>query len=330
MPVAKHLPSRKSFSSFLSLFVYAGPTWIDYVLLGVGLLAAASAGVPFPLMGILFGQLVDDLNGATCSAEASVNADDYQAAINDKVLILVYIAIASFVFIYVYIICWNLLGQRLAQRLREQYFRSLLRQDASFFDNIQAGEVSSRLNGDIQTIQSGTSEKVGIFISSSSFFITAYVIAFIKDAQLAGMLVSLVPAFLIMSLVGGKYVQKYATSMSDCIAAASSIASEGLSHVAIVHSLGANDRLESKFAGHLMRAQKEGIKKALAAAVQAGLLYFIAYSANALAYWQGSKKIAREVAGEGDGKSVGEIYTVIFILVDGEPALTARHTCTLC
>jgi hypothetical protein len=46
------------------------------------------------------------------------------------------------------------------------------------------------------------------------------------------------------------------------------------------------------------------------------LLYFIAYSANALAFWQGSTQIADMVEGNG-GASVGDIYTVILLLVDG-------------
>ncbi|WYZ37540.1 hypothetical protein EsH8_II_001046 [Colletotrichum jinshuiense] len=305
----------QAFFSFFHLLFYADPTWIDVVLFVVGSITAAAAGVPFPLMGILFGQLIDDMNGATCS-EGLGDASAYQAAVNEKVLKLVYISIGSFALIYCYTTSWGLLSQRLAQRFREKYFQSLLRQDVGFFESRQAGEVSSRLNSDIQTIQTGTSEKVGIFIATISFFITAYVIGFIKYAKLAGMLVSLIPAYLLMSIVCGGYVQKWTGTMSDGIAKASSIASEALSHVAVVQAFGAGPRLEAKFSAHMMVAQKEGIKKAAAAATQAGLLYFIAYSANALAYWQGSKAISESVAGRGNGTSVGDIYTVVFLIVD--------------
>ncbi|GJC82291.1 ABC transporter 1 [Colletotrichum liriopes] len=315
-------PKRfQAFFSFFQLLFYADPTWIDVTLFVVGSITAAAAGVPFPLMGILFGQLIDDMNGATC-AEGVGDADAYQAAVNDKVLKLVYISIGSFALIYCYTTSWSVLSQRLAQRFRERYFQSLLRQDVGFFESRQAGEVSSRLNSDIQTIQTGTSEKVGIFIATISFFITAYVIGFIKYAPLAGMLVSLIPAYLIASIICGGYVQKWTGTMSDGMAKASSIASEALSHVAVVQAFGAGPRLEAKFSSHVMVAQKEGIKKAVAAASQAGLLYFIAYSANALAYWQGSKAIAASVAGTGNGTSVGDIYTVVFLIVDATPSIT--------
>lgn len=316
-------PSRaslKPFFTFFHLLFYADPTWLDKLLLTVGAIAATAAGVPFPLIGIVFGQLIDNLNTATCdntNDTASSSTADVQSSINDKILLLVYIAVATFVLIYTHILCWNITSQRLAQRVRDRYLKSLLAQDIAFFDNLQAGEVSSRLNGDIQAIETGTSEKVGVFLTCVSFCVTAYIVAFIKDARLAGMLVSLVPAFLMMAVAGGHFVQKHSTKVSDYFAKASAIASESLSHVGLVHALGANVRLEDKFRGYLGDAKREGIKKAFAAAVQAGLLYFIAFSANALAYWQGSRKIADAVQSGKDDTTVGQVYTVIFILVDG-------------
>ncbi|PGH36458.1 hypothetical protein GX50_00643 [[Emmonsia] crescens] len=306
---------------YVRLLVYAEPTTVDLTLLIVGLLAAIASGVPFPLMGILFGQLVDNLNSASCSADSQRGAA-YQAEVNDKVLKVVYIGIAYFVLVYIYVASWNLFGERLAQRLRERYFKSLLRQDASFFDDMPAGEAASRLTGDITTIQQGTSEKVGVVLNSVSFFITAYIVAFVKDAKLGGELVSLTPAYLLMSLVGGHYTQKYASAVLKNVAGAASVAMESLSNATVVHAFSANAQLESKFAGLLGNAKAAGIRKAISVASQSGLLYFIAFSANALAFWQGSKTIAAAVASGNPGSSVGTTYTVIFILVDASLILS--------
>ncbi|KAI1426106.1 multidrug/pheromone exporter, ABC superfamily [Xylaria sp. FL1777] len=317
-------PSRaskifRSIFRYFHLLNYAEPTPLDYALLIIGTISSIGAGIPFPILGILFGQLVDDLNGATCAAEGdtgSQSPEEYQAAINQKVILVVVAAVVQFALIYIYGVCWNLFGERLAHRLREKYFRSLLRQEVSFFDKLPAGEVSSRLSADINTIKNGTSEKVGVYLGVLSLFVTSYIIAFIKGPKLAGILVSLVPAFLIMTFGGGHYVGKYATRASEHIASASSIALESLSNVMVVHAFRANDRLEARFAANLNSAKKEGIKKAIAVAIQSGLLYFIAFAASGLAYWQGSIIIADVVAGRIEGISVGSIYTIIFILID--------------
>ncbi|KAH6848043.1 P-loop containing nucleoside triphosphate hydrolase protein [Chaetomium sp. MPI-CAGE-AT-0009] len=329
-PIApKDEPAKKTEQGFhlltyLRIFTTTDPSWTDILLLLVGTISAAAAGIPFPLMGILFGELVDDMNGATCAADgssltSSTPADPfaYEGAINAKVLQLVYIAVAAFVLIYVYVLSWSLVSQRLAQRLRAKYVKALLRQPPGFFDAraAAAGEVSSRLHGDMTAVQAGTSEKVGILIASTSFFVACYVVAFIKQPKLAGILVSLVPAFLLMALGGGFFVQKYAARTSGGVAAASDIASEALQHVAVVQAFGAAPRLEKKFAEHVAESRGAGIKKGVAAAVQAGLLYFIAYSANALAFWQGSHMVVDTMNGHGT-ETVGQIYTVVFLLVD--------------
>lgn len=307
---------------YFAIFVQAQPTPLDLLLLATGVLSAIASGIPFPLLGIIFGQLLDAFNDQICAADdaqASANSTQhYQNSVNDKVLYIVYLAIAQFGFMYIHLVSWSLGGARLAQRLREQYLRSLLRKDPAFFDDRPGGEVSSRLNGDISMIRMGTSEKVGICLSSVSFFVTAYVVAFIKIPRLAGILVALVPAYFSMSLVGGYFVKKYTSQVSDRFAAASSVASEALTNVAVVHAFNANDKLEASFSSHLRSARKAGIDKALANGIQAGLMYFIAYAADALAFWQGSHMIADAVAGNGKDTTIGAVFTVIFLLVDGE------------
>ncbi|KAE8376681.1 P-loop containing nucleoside triphosphate hydrolase protein [Aspergillus bertholletiae] len=308
-------------TSFGRLLVYGNPSSSDLTLLCVGFVTSIASGIPFPIMSIVFGQLVDGLNSSTCNVNPS-NADSYQAGINEKILLIVYIGIAYFALIYIYVLCWNLSGERLAQRLREKYFSAILKQDAAFFDSLPAGEVSSRITGEITVIQQGSSEKVGIVINSVSFFITAYIVAFIKDPKLAGMLVSLTPAYLIMSIGGGYFVQKFFGRALEGMAKASSVALEAFSNTMVVQAFSANTRLEEKFVEVLHPALSAGIWKSVAAATQAGLLYFIAFSANGLAFWQGSRQIADAVESGGNGVTVGNTFTVILILVDASLILS--------
>ncbi|KIX93291.1 uncharacterized protein Z520_10934 [Fonsecaea multimorphosa CBS 102226] len=305
------------------LLLAGSPSKADAGVLLLGILSAIASGIPFPLIGILFGQLIDDFNSATCdSPDTSSARSQHQDAVNNKILLILYLAIAQFVTIYIHLSCWSVNGARLAQRLRESYLQNLLRQEPSYFDNVPPGEVASRLNGDIQAIRSGTSEKVGICLSSLSFFITAYVVAFIKDYKLAAMLVSLIPAYFLMSFVGSHYVEKYSGLMSDYAATAASIASEALSNVVVVHAFRANTRLEDKFAKALKASEHEGLKKALAVGVQSGVLYFIAYSANGLAFWQASQRIADAVRHDAKTASVGVTFTVVFILIEATLVLS--------
>ena len=309
--------------TYFRLLFAGNPSFIDIGLMVVGSLAAIASGVPFPLIGILFGQLVDNVNSVSCSASASPAAlSHYQHEVNHKVLDIVYIGIGYFFAAYICVFCWNLTGERLAQRLRERYLEGLLRQEAGFFDGLSPGEASSRLTDNINVIQQGTSEKVSAVMNAVSFFVTAYIVAFIKDTKLAGELVSLFPAYLAMTVVGGMFVMKYSGQMLNCMATASSTAMESLSNITVVHAFGANSRLENKFVQALVGGLRAGVKKAATVGVMAGLLYFIAYAGNALAFWQGSRLIVKSLnSATGGNFSVGSTYTVIFILVDGERSI---------
>jgi ATP-binding cassette, subfamily B (MDR/TAP), member 1 len=307
------------FSGYISLLLAGKPTKGDRCMLAAAVICAIASGIPFPLIGILFGQLLNDFNAVTCLEESEVtdSTTDYQGAVDSKVLMIFYLAIVQFVTIYAHLCCWSLYGARLAQRLRESYLQKLLQQEPSFFDELPPGEVAFRLSADVQTIRSGTSEKVGICLSSVSFFVTAYIVAFIKDHELSAMLISLVPAYFLMSFVGSYYIEKYSGLMVDYGATAASIASEALSNVVVVQAFGANARLEAKFSQALQASKREDLKKATAVGIQSGVLYFIAYSANGLAFWQGSQRIAEAASQNTGGATVGNTFTVIFILIEG-------------
>ncbi|KAI4176761.1 MAG: hypothetical protein LQ343_000854 [Gyalolechia ehrenbergii] len=163
----------------------------------------------------------------------------------------------------------------------------------AFFDSLPAGEVPTRLTTDMETIRVGTSEKVGIFISSFAYLVGAYIVAFLQAPRLAAMLVFMVPAYILMVLVGGVYIGRFTSRTSGHLAAAASVVSQSLSNVVLVHALGADQRLELKITKVLKNVQRAALKKTAAAATQFGFTFLVAYSANAVAFWQGSREITR-------------------------------------
>ena len=315
------LSKVKQAHGYFHLLFRTSPSAIDITLLVVGILAATAAGAPFPILGILFGQLVDDINSRGCNAAPTPEQNSrLDSAITQKVLLIIYLSIFNFAVIYIHAGCFSLFGERLVGRLRRQYFKSLLRQDIAFFDTLPPGEVSARLTTDIEIIRTGTSEKVGIFISSIAYFVGAYIVAFIKSPPLAAQLTFLIPAYVLMVMIGGKYIGRYTAKTSEHLGAAAALVSQALGNVALVQALGASARLEAKVTGILRKARGEALRKTSAAACQFGFMFLVAYAANAVAFWKGSKEIA-DAAGQGGKVTAGSVYTVIFVLLDGMSSL---------
>ncbi|EER27921.1 ABC transporter, putative [Coccidioides posadasii C735 delta SOWgp] len=314
----RFLPTKKGMNQtfgYFRLLFSSQPKKLDVCLIIIGTLAAIGAGIPFPLLGILFGELVDDLNASTCDNQRE-SPQQLQSGINTKVLQVIYVSIGNFVCMYIHTGCWSLVGERLVRRLRTRYFRSLLKQEAAYMDKLPSGDVTSRLVSDIEIIQAGTSEKVGLFIGTISYCVAAFIVAFLKVPVIAAMLLSVIPVYFLMAFGGGHYLKKYTKRINVHVDAATSIASSSLSHMGLVHAFNANTRLELLFSQHLFKARLDALKKAVTHASQVGLLYFVAYASNALAFWKGSRLIADLADGKNTNVSVGAVYTVIFVLLD--------------
>ena len=70
----------------------------------------------------------------------------------------------------------NISGERLAMKMREDLFASILRQDIAFYDSHKSGEIMSRLTSDIQEFKSSFKQ---VELISETFIIlqtTRYII----------------------------------------------------------------------------------------------------------------------------------------------------------
>ena len=47
---------------------------------------------------------------------------------------------------------WAYTGEVNAKRIRERYFQAVLRQDVAYFDNVGAGEVTTRIQTDTRML----------------------------------------------------------------------------------------------------------------------------------------------------------------------------------
>ena len=315
--VRRGLPSM----SYVRLFRDLSKT--EYAALVVGTVAAIAAGVPLPIIGVLFGKMVNGFNEQACVAHTLAPPDPAQQAeflqdVQDHVVQIIIVAAVNFALIWIYTSCWSFLGERIVRRLRERYVRALLSQDMSYFDMLPPGEISTRLGENLITVQNGTSEKVGILLSSIAYFLASYITAFVLLPVLAAQLLSLVPAFLIVSLVGAHFVSRYTKRMSTHMGDASSIATEALQNLPVVQAFQAQAPLGQLFHAHLGLVRRSGMYRALSAATMLGCLFFVAYSANALAFHSGSRMVSDHMRTDGDDASstVGNVYTVIFLLLD--------------
>lgn len=176
------LPDTKKDPSYLDLYTFATP--LERCLNVLGLLAAVAAGVCQPLMIFILGDLITDFVSYTTAVNTNENIPgaraDLSNGVKDGALYLVYIAIAMFACTYTYMGIWSYNGEKTARRIREQYFKAVLRQNIGFWETIGPGEITTRLTTDMSLVQRGISEKIPIMAQYLTQLAAGFTVAFIK------------------------------------------------------------------------------------------------------------------------------------------------------
>lgn len=284
-------------SSYFSLFRPL-KGFNDNITLFTGILFAIAAGVPLPIIGFIFGKIINSFPPS-------------EHDLHNRLVELLGVAVAYFAVTTAYAISWGLTGERVSRKLREALVERLLGLDQAFFD-VTDPDVTNLLTEQIELIQIGTSEKVGIFIQSISYFVSAFIVGFILNAELTGILFAAVIPLMIMIVVfGSAKIGKYSKAAARYTEEAAKIAEGAISSVRVVQAFGMADRLSEEHYRLLCLSARFALRKSLAGATMLGSVYFVAYSANALAFWEGSR-----LAIASGSNNAGTIYAVVFLILD--------------
>jgi ATP-binding cassette subfamily B (MDR/TAP) protein 1 len=305
---------------FTALFRFATRTELIYDY--IGLIAAAASGAAQPLMTLLFGTLTQDFvnfavvleqakaGDGNAQAQVPAAAADFRHAAAKDATWLVCIGIGLFVCTYIYMYVWVYTGEVSAKRLRERYLGAILRQDITFFDEVGAGEVATRIQTDTHLFQSGVSEKVAMVANFSSAFITGFILAFIRSWRLALALCSIFPAIFSAGLVMNKFVSKYMQISLKHVADGGNLAEEVISTIRTAQAFGTQTTLANIYDTHVAKSHKVDGKAAIFHGGSLAAFFFIIYSSYALAFSFGTTLINQ---GHANAGAVVNVFLAILI-----------------
>lgn len=233
------------------------------------------------------------------------------AETRDSLLYLVYLGLATLVTTYAYMSAWVFSGDVITRRIRQAYFAAVLRQDMAFFDQVGAGEVTSRLEADVQLIQEGISDKIPTSFMLISTFVAGLVVAFVRCWKLTLALTAIVPLVIVTGGIMNNIVSKIQADELESVTQAANVAQEALASVRTAKAFGIENCLVRIYNHLNVRSAKLGFVRANVAAVGMGVFFFLIYSAYALAFYFGSKLVA-------DGEiHAGSVMSVVFSILVG-------------
>ena len=236
---------------------------------------------------------------------------DFNSTLSHYTLYFVYLGVGEFVTIYIATAGFIYTGEHISAKIREHYLNAILRQNIGFFDNLGAGEITTRITADTNLIQDGISEKVALTLTAVATFIAAFVIGFIKYWKLTLIMTSTVFAIVLVMGSGSRFIVGWSKKSIEAYAEGGSVAEEVISSVRNATAFNTQKKLARQYDTHLTEAEKWGFRhKAILGCMIGGMMCII-FLNYGLAFWEGSRLL---VAGE---TTLSHILTILMAIIFG-------------
>ncbi|AEE82081.1 P-glycoprotein-like protein pgp3 [Arabidopsis thaliana] len=298
---------------FYKLFSFSDST--DVLLMIVGSIGAIGNGVGFPLMTLLFGDLIDSIG-------QNQSNKDIVEIVSKVCLKFVYLGLGTLGAAFLQVACWMITGERQAARIRSLYLKTILRQDIGFFDvETSTGEVVGRMSGDTVLILEAMGEKVGKFIQLIATFVGGFVLAFVKGWLLTLVMLVSIPLLAIAGAAMPIIVTRASSREQAAYAKASTVVEQTLGSIRTVASFTGEKQAMKSYREFINLAYRASVKQGFSMGLGLGVVFFVFFCSYALAIWFGGEMILKK------GYTGGEVVNVMVTVVASSMSLGQTTPC---
>ncbi|KAM3180950.1 hypothetical protein ACTXT7_015299 [Hymenolepis weldensis] len=189
--------------------------------------------------------------------------------------------------------------------------KRILAQDVAWFDKQTVGGLITKLTENINKIEAGIGEKLGIFIQCIIIFVSGLIIAFTKNWRLALVGCAVFPPIAIGFGILGYVVRKYTNRSIKAYERANSIASEALGAIRTIFAFEGQKSEQKRYVSQLDDAEKCGVKMSISINGVLGMSEAFVYILIAITFYYGIVLLNNETSNAGD------IIMVVFTMLIG-------------
>ena len=160
---------------------------------------------------------------------------------------------------------------------------------------------------DLNKLQEGIGEKLGMLAFFVGTFFLSIITALIYGWDLTLVIMTMIPFMAFFGGIAAKVQSTFAEKEMAAYGKAGSIAEESLSAIRTVVAFGGQEKEVQRYGDNLKGAKKSGILRGMLTGVSGGLIFGIMYCVYALGFWYGIKSIMDDreseeckLCGEGD------------------------------
>uniref|UniRef100_A0A1I7RJB3 ABC transporter ATP-binding protein n=2 Tax=Bursaphelenchus xylophilus TaxID=6326 RepID=A0A1I7RJB3_BURXY len=173
--------------------------------------------------------------------------------------------------------CFKLAAKNIAAHLRSRFIKSILRQDAQWFDQQKFGALNTQLNDNISRIHDGIGDKVGLLIRCMCQLIVTLIVCFVIDWRItASMIVSAPLSCLIMSSMA-RMISSSTAKQLPLLDKSGAILQETIMNVKTVQSCNGQQEMIKKYHDSLLAARIHGILIGVWQGLFDGMFFVVIY-----------------------------------------------------
>ncbi|CAI5440354.1 unnamed protein product [Caenorhabditis angaria] len=300
----------------------------DYVLFVFGTIASIIHGAGFPLLAIVLGGMTTTFLRAQNSEFVvgagkvdptglpEISQEEFNSQVSIYCIYYLFLGVVMFITSYIQIACFESYAERIVHKLRQNYLKSILRQQIEWFDKQQTGNLTARLTDDLERVREGLGDKLALLIQMLSAFVAGYGVGFFYSWSMTLVMMGFAPLIVLSGAWMSRSMASRTKVEQETYAVAGAIAEETFSSIRTVHSLNGHKRELERFGNALETGRKTGIVKYFYMGIGVGFSNFCMYASYALAFWYGSRIIIEDPTFDR-----GLIFTVFFSVMSGSTAL---------
>ncbi|CAI4228592.1 unnamed protein product [Auanema sp. JU1783] len=253
----------------VGLFRYC--TKFDILLLAIGILGAIVSGFAQPLLSLFSGDVFDIM--------LNVPHDDPTFRSKGFLYVYLYIGLGLFILVvnFIQFCCFQHVCCRLVAQIRHNYMKSILRQNAGWFDKNHCGVLTTQLNDNIERIREGIGDKLGMLIRGFAMFTAALIVAFMYDWRIA---LFMSPVAVLscgcMSLMSRKMAEATSKELAD-VGSAGAIAEEAIMGIRTVQAFNGQEEMIGRYRDALSKGKKHAMTKSFWSGFLGGVFYVILF-----------------------------------------------------
>ncbi|XP_050434282.1 ATP-dependent translocase ABCB1-like [Adelges cooleyi] len=263
------------------------------------------------ITGIDLGETTISPVQSSNSSSGAMSPEEFYNYMTKFSLYYLYIGVGVLFAAFIQTLCWEIACERQVHRLRKIFYRQILRQEISWYDLSDGGDMTTKLSDDLERVREGIGSKFSMVTQYVSTFFTGIIVGLCVNWRLTLIILCVAPFFIIVSGAISKISASTAAREQAKYALAGGIAEEVLFNIRTVAAFGGEVKESKRYELAIEEGRKLAMKKYYVFAVLLGSVFVIMYSAYGLAFWYGSNLIAEGLS------TPGSIFTVFFSVMAG-------------